>query len=95
MEKQITPQDPRTKARRNHVPPSLVAVVGTQPFTRDQLFLRIVSYVRRHDLFGEEARIHVERDANLKTLFPTTERVFFADLVRRVGEILRGQMVDG
>jgi len=74
---------------------ALAAVVGNQPFTRDQLFLRIFSYVRRYGLLGEEATIDVERDANLKTLFPAAERVFFVDLVRRVGEILRGQMVDG
>jgi chromatin remodeling complex protein RSC6 len=79
----------RAEARRNHVPPALGAVVGTQPFTPEQLFLRIFSYVRRNGLLGEKARVHVERDANLKTLFPAPQRVFFDDLVRRVGEMLR------
>ena len=78
-----------TQARRIQARAAL-AIVGTQPFTRDQLLLRLFNYVRRHGLLGDDKTIRVELDANLRALFQPDERVFFVDLVRTVGEMLPG-----
>jgi len=83
-----------SEGRRIQVRAAL-AIVGAQPFTRDQLVLRVFNYVRRHGLIGDEKTIRAECDANLRALFRADERVVFGDLVRKVGEMLPSQVVGG
>ena len=71
------------------IPHELAAVVGVGPLTRKQLVNRLFWYVQQNGLQEDPTRIHVARDANLRTLFRREKTVPFVKLVARVAEILR------
>jgi hypothetical protein len=71
------------------IPHELAAVVGVGPLTREQLVNRLSWYVQQNGLQEDATRIHVARDANLRSLFRREKTVPFVYLVARVAEILR------
>jgi chromatin remodeling complex protein RSC6 len=66
------------------IPHELAAIVGVGPLTREQLVNRLFWYVQQNGLQEDATRIHVARDANLRSLFRREKTVPFVNLVARV-----------
>jgi hypothetical protein len=89
MQKRSRKSGTRNTKLTQPIPHQLAAIVGVGPLTREQLLNRLSWYVQQNGLQEDATRIHVARDANLRSLFRREKTVPFVYLVARVAEILR------